>query len=140
MTGTQMTVVVIALVILVSLLLFWVSRANVEKDITVAIIAASGTILAAVIVVAITQYTAKLAEVTEEHRLKKTEVYSEFGDLVFLIFRTIKLPSRKDIPEEEKPRLLREAQGELEERYSSFSKKLLLWGSPEVIHTWLTFR
>jgi len=139
MTGTQFTVVVVILVILVALLLLWASRAKVEKDITVAIIAASGTILAAVIVVAITQYTTKLAEVTEEHRLKKTEVYSEFGELVFLIFRTIKIPSRQDVTEEERVRLVRESQSELESRYSSFSKKLLLWGSPEVIHSWLRF-
>lgn len=139
MTGSQMTAVVITLVILVALLFLWASRANVEKDITVAIIAASGTILAAVIVVAITQYTTKLAEVTEEHRLKKTEVYSEFGELVFLIFRTIKIPSRQDVTEEDRLRLMREAQSDLETRYSSFSKKLLLWGSPEVIHSWLRF-
>lgn len=135
-----MTATVTAVVALVALLFFWAYRAKVEKDITVAIIAASGTILAAVIVVAITQYTTKLAEVTEEHRLKKTEVYSEFGDLVFLMFRMIKIPSRSDIAEEDKARLVQEAQAELEERYSSFSKKLLLWGSPEVIHSWLAFR
>lgn len=55
MTGTQMTVVIVILVILVGLLLLWASRAKVEKDVTVAIIAASGTILAAVIVVALTR-------------------------------------------------------------------------------------
>lgn len=139
MTGTQMAVVVVTLVVLVGLLFLWASQAKVQKDITVAIIAASGTILAAVIVVAITQYTTKLAEVTEEHRLKKTEVYSEFGDLVFLIFRMIKIPSRQDVPEAERALLVREAQNDLEARYSSFSKKLLLWGSPDVIHSWLRF-
>lgn len=139
MTGTQLTGTITAVVILVALLLLWAYRGNVEKDITIAIIAASATILASVIVVSITQYTTKTAEVSEAHRLKKTEVYGEFGGLVFSIFQMIKIPDRPDLAEEERDRLLREANLELQSQYSSFTKKLLLWGSPEVIHAWLSF-
>lgn len=139
MTRTQLTTTITAVVILVTLLLLWAYRGNVEKDITVAIIAGSATILASVIVVSITQYTTKTAEVAAAHRLQKTEVYSEFGVLVFRIFEMLKIPARSDLPEKDKARLLREANSELQSQYSSFTKKLLLWGSSEVIHAWLSF-
>lgn len=134
MTGLQSFLALLVIVVLIAAVVFGVTRAKAEKEITVAIVAAAGTILASVIVVSITQYNAKAMEVTEAHRLKKIEVYSEFGDLVFSIFRMIKIPNRPDIADEEKPVLLAQAQSDLEERYSSFSKKLLLWGSPEVIN------
>lgn len=139
MTGAQLTITITAVVIVIALLLFWAYRGNVEKDITVAIIAAAATILASVIVVSITQYTTKTAEVAEAHRLKKTEVYSEFGELVFRIFQMIKIPERQDLADKEKARLLLEANSQLQSQYSSFTKKLLLWGSPDVIHAWLSF-
>jgi uncharacterized membrane protein len=82
MTGSQLIAAIATVVVLVGLLLLWATRGGMEKDVVIAIVAASGTVLAAVIVVSITQYTTKLAEVKEEHRLKKTEVYGEFGDLI----------------------------------------------------------
>lgn len=139
MTGPQFMTAILAVVALLTALLFWAYRAQMEKDITVAIIAGSATILASVIVVSVTQYTTTTAKVAEAHRLKKTEVYSEFGDLVFLIFQTIKTPNRPDLGDEAKVRLLAEEQARLQAQYSSFSKKLLLWGSPDVIHSWLAF-
>lgn len=140
MTGAQITAAIGSTVAIVFLLMLWVVRARVEKEITVAIIAAAGTLLVSVIVVAVTQYNAKLVEVAEQHRLKKTEVYSEFGDLVFQIFQMIKIADRTDLTEEEKLTSQTAAESDLQSRYSSFSKKLLLWGSPEVIHKWLAFR
>jgi hypothetical protein len=139
MSGSQIAVALSAVVLMVAGLLFWVTRAKLEKDITVAVVAAAGTILASVLVVSFTQYNTKQMEVNEAHRLKKIEVYSEFGDLVFSIFQMTKIPNRKDLSDEEKTQALKEAQGKLEESYSSFSKKLLLWGSPEVINGWLIF-
>lgn len=122
------------------LLLLWAYRVQLEKDITVAIVAAAGTILASVVVVSITQYNTKRMEVTGAHRLNKIEVYSEFGDLVFSIFKMIKIPDRADLRNEDKTRLVSEAHAELENRYRSFSKKLLLWGSTDVITSWSIFR
>lgn len=139
MSGTQIALSAGAVILLVGALLFWITRAGLQKDITVAVVAAAGTILASVVVVSITQYNTKQMEVAEAHRLKKVEVYSEFGDLVFSIFRMIKIADRTDIEDEQKKALLKGAQSELEEKYSSFSKKLLLWGSPEVINSWLVF-
>lgn len=139
MTGSQFLLALLVIVVIIGTVVFGVTRAKADKEITVAIVAAAGTILASVVVVSITQYNAKVMEVAEAHRLKKIEVYSEFGDLVFSIFRMIKIPERSDLADEEKPALLAKAQADLEDRYSSFSKKLLLWGSPEVINSWLEF-
>lgn len=139
MSGPQIVLIATLVLILICVILFWVGRANVEKDITVAIVAAAGTVLASVVVVSITQYNTKQMEVAETHRLQKIEVYSEFGGLVFSIFQMIKIPARSDLPDGEKQQLLRDAQSELERKYSSFSRKLLLWGSPEVIQSWLEF-
>ena len=123
----------------ICLLFSWVSRAKLGKDITIVVVAAAGTILASVVVVSITQYNTKLREVTESHRLKKIEIYGEFEELVFSIFRMISMPDRLDLAKEEKSRLLHEAQAELEEKYSLFSKELLLWGAPDVINGWLVY-
>lgn len=139
MSGRQITAIAVLVFILICATLFWVARSKVDKDITVAIVAAAGTILASVVVVSVTQYNTKQMEVAESHRLPKIEVYSEFGDLVFSIFQMIKIPSRDDLSDEEKQELLRDSQSELEGKYSSFSRKLLLWGSPEVIQGWLKF-
>jgi len=139
MSGAQITLIALLVLILICLILFGVARSKVDKDITVAIVAAAGTILASVVVVSITQYNTKQMEVAETHRLQKIEVYSEFGDLVFSIFQMIKIPSRTDLPDDAKQELLRDAQSDLEKKYASFSRKLLLWGSPEVIQSWLKF-
>ena len=139
MSGNQIALAAGAVVLVVGALLFWITRAKLEKDITVAVVAAAGTILASVVVVSITQYNTKQMEVAEAHRLKKVEVYSEFGDLVFSIFRMIKIPDRPDLEDQEKQLMFQKSQAELEEKYLSFSKKLLLWGSPEVINAWLVF-
>ena len=128
---------VLAAVILGAIIL--IGKTKLEKEVTVAIIAAAVTLISSVLVVSITHYSTKTKEVAEAHRLKKTEVYGEFSDLVFSIFRLIKIPSREDLTPEERTQLELEARANLEERYSSFSKKLLLWGSPEVIDSWLEY-
>ncbi len=111
-----------------------------KKDVVAPIIAGSATILAAVTVVVITQYNTKTREIRESHRLQKTGVYSEFSDLVFDIFMMIKIPSKPALSEAEKKSTMEQMQSHLQDKYMSFSKKLLLWGSPEVMGAWLAFR
>jgi hypothetical protein len=124
-------------VVAIFALSYW---ANPDKEVTVAIVATVGTIMASVLTVALTSYDAKTRELEESHRIPKTEVYGKLSDLVLSIFTLIKIPERADLNEADKLTLRAKLQAQLEEDFLSVSKKLLVWGSPRVIQAWLRFR
>ena len=139
MTGSQ--IVFLALIgVVLALIGAWLYYGRPETQVVSAIIAGAATIVAGVAVVGITQYNTKLREIREGQRLQKTEVYSEFSDMVFYMLTMTKISGRSDLSDSEKTATLVKMQAELQDRYMSFSKKLLLWGSPEVMKAWLAFR
>ena len=135
-----MKILALIVVILAALIGAWLYYANPEKEVVTAIIAGSATIVAGIAVVGITQYNTKLREIRESQRLQKTEAYSEFSDMVFHTLKMAKIPGRSDLSDSKKAATLVKMQAELQDKYISFSKKLLLWGSPEVMNAWLAFR
>ena len=118
-------------------LLAW---AKPDNEITVAIVAAASTILAAVVTVALASYDAKTRELRESHRIPKAEVYGKLVEIVTSIFILIKIPSRADLNEVQKESEKAKLQAKLEDDYLSTSRQLLIWGSPDVIQAWLRFR
>ncbi len=133
-----------ALVVIASILLllavFWSVKSNPQKELAVAIVAGATAILASTSAAIYTHYTTKSRELASAHRLQKIEVYSEYGDVVFSIFLMNNVPKRADLTDEGKTELVTTMQSQLQEKYLSFSKKVLLWGSPGVIKRFLEFR
>jgi len=140
MTKKQYSTLLGSVAILVAVVGAWIYFARPEKEIVTAVIAGSATILGSVSVVAVTQYNAKMREIREAHRLQKTEVYSEFSDLVFDIFAMNRVTSKPDLSETEKAALVAKMQSDLQDKYMSFSKRLLLWGAPVVAKAWTEFK
>lgn len=104
----------------------------VDKTVAAAIIAASGTTIAAVFTVVIGHSINKKREIEDAHRSYKIKLYSKFID--FTIDWVFKNSGSKTKAKEEK------LQKELEAYFIEFSKELTLWASPGVIKAWSNFR
>jgi hypothetical protein len=119
-------------IIIVVVVFAWGFFVNKEKEIIVAILIGSTTIGAALIGAALTHQTTKNREIEESHRLHKIEVYTEFSDLVVKIMGSVKTLPDNATPED-KIKHQNETVQRISDDYMSFSKKLLLWGSPIVL-------
>lgn len=106
--------------------------AQLDKAVAASIIAASGTVFAAVFTVVIGQSINKKREIADAHRSYKIKLYSEFVE--FTIDWVFKHADKnKEIDESA-------SQKELQEYFIKFSKELMLWASPGVIKAWSNFR
>lgn len=131
--------VLLALVIVVAFALaLWALYAKPEKEVVSAVLAGALAVSAAIVGAGLTHYSAKARELEEAHRLHKIEVYTEYTDLIVQGFSMVK--DMEGLTDEEK--LVRQAEmmDEIQGGFLSFSKKLLLWGSPEVLRTYQRFR
>jgi hypothetical protein len=131
--------VLLALVIAMAFgLALWALYAKPEKEVVSAVLAGALALSAAIVGAGLTHYTAKEREAEEAHRLHKIEVYTEYTDLIVQSFSMVK--EMEGVSDEEK--LVRQAEmtEKIQGGFLSFSKKLLLWGSPEVLRTYQRFR
>jgi len=87
-------------------------------------ITVSGTILVAVITVVVAKYIENKQKINHEIRQKKIPVYEEHVGVIFSSFMGEKLKKRK----------LTDTQ--LLEAFVTFTEKLVLWGSSDVIKSW----
>lgn len=104
----------------------------IDKTVAAAIIAASGTTIAAVFTVVIGQSINKKREIADAHREYKIKLYSKFID--FTIDWVFKFSDEKSNSNKE------ELQNQFETYFIEFSKELTLWASPGVIKAWSNFR
>lgn len=105
---------------------------SIDKQVAASIIAASATLLAAVGVALYSQRRIKKREVAEAHRPQKIEVYSQFMQTIVQVF----LRSKDTGADNSTEGFVKE----FEEFFMSFTKGLIVWGSPGVIRAWQTFR
>jgi len=134
-----MKLLLVLTVVLLLAVFVWSAFARKEKEIVTAILGGATVIGAAIVGATLTHYQAKEREIEDAHRLKKIEVYTEFIDLVVSGFSAVKRDANNLSPEEITIRQ-ENLQKEIAEGFLTFSKKLLLWGSPEVITTYEKFR
>lgn len=103
-----------------------------ESQVSAAIIAATGTVLAGVAAVIFSQQRAKSREIAESQRPHKIEVYNGFirKMIAFLIkFKDTKGTARKIADDKE-----------LQKFFMEFTSQVILWGSPDVIRKYAAFR
>ena len=122
----KLWILIAALIIVVGLII--VSRINAEKEVTAAVLTSAAIIAAAIFGNAITVQAAKKREIEEAYRLQKIDVYTEFTDIVVSSIAMTAINKSQNIDMKE-----------LQKRFVNFSKKLLLWGSPEVINAYSKF-
>ncbi len=105
---------------------------SIDKQVAVAIIAASGTVLAAVAAALYVQRRTKEREIFEAHRPQKIEVYKQFMETIVTVLRKSKDES-VDTSSEAFAK-------EFEEFFITFTRDLIVWGSPNVIKAYENFR
>jgi PIN domain nuclease of toxin-antitoxin system len=101
---------------------------GLQKEVAAAIIAASSTILVSVLSLTIGKYYEKKRTIELEIRNKKIPMYEEFVDFLFKLLMNRKLTG-KDLNEKE-----------MLQFFVSFTQKLLVWGSDEVVTHWSVYR
>lgn len=96
-----------------------------SSEVMAAVIAMAGTVIVGLWSVLAANSFQKRRDAEQKHRDMKLPVYSEF---ISLIFDMAKAPAPNSMEKK------------LEEFFSTFHQNLLLWGSPAVIHAYLSFR
>jgi hypothetical protein len=119
-------ILIIAFILLFYLIIDWLS--GLESSTTGTIIAA----FAALVGVLYAQWQAKSREIAEGHREQKIKLYNLYFDIIEEFMDNAK-SSNEDINESELPE-------ELKKKFIELNRGLIIWASPKVIRTWLTFR
>lgn len=118
--------------IIAFLRLYWRSVTSLEPNLASAIIAASATMIVAVLTVVIAKYYERKQEIENQQREKKIEVYEQFMEKWFdklLVMSQNKDKSKNVLDDEEFVQFL-----------SEFTRKLILWGSNSVVKKYSFFR
>jgi hypothetical protein len=112
--------------------LYWQSVTSLEPNLASAIIAASATMIVAVLTVVIAKYYERKQEIENQQREKKIEVYEQFMEKWFdklLVISKNKDKNKNVLDDEEFVQFL-----------SEFTRKLILWGSNGVVKKYSFFR
>ncbi len=105
---------------------------SIDKQLATAIIAASGTFLAAVLVALYSQRRTKDREIAEAHRPQKIEVYKSFMETIAGLLKRTKDESTDNSQEAFNKEFL--------EFFVAFTRDLIVWGSPGMIKAYYKFR
>lgn len=97
-----------------------------------AVVAAAAVISASIFSAVITQGQIKEREIAETHRLNKISVYEDFSDLYLEVMQVSK--HKPNSPQ------LAKAQQKVVDHMLDFSKRAMLWASPEVLRAYNRFR
>ena len=104
-----------------------------DKQVTASIVAATGTLFAALATVLYSQRRSKERDISEAHRPQKVELYKRFMEILMMVLRM----SKADESENEAKAL---PNTELEEFFYGFTRDIIVWGSPGVIQAYKRFR
>ena len=107
---------------------FWEALSGADPNIAAALIAASGTVLVSAFSVAAARLLENRARIAEEHRVQKAPIYQELQEFFFKVLFANKMG--------EKPTTERE----MVKFFAEFTPRLSVWGSNDVIRTFVDFR
>lgn len=110
---------------------FLASAEALSKDVVAAIVAAVGTVIASVATVVYNQRESKAREIAEAQRPQKIEVYNQF--MRFIVEQMI------NVKKEETSLGDDGLDPELFEHFMGIKRDLILWASPQVIHSYRKF-
>lgn len=101
---------------------------SLPSELSATIIAAVSTILVSVLSITVGKYYERKRLIENELREKKIPMYEEFIDFHFKILMGDKMKIKKmtDV--------------EMMKFFNSFTQKLMVWGSDEVVNLWSTYR
>ncbi|MDM7915278.1 MAG: hypothetical protein QUU85_08435 [Candidatus Eisenbacteria bacterium] len=103
---------------------------SLEKEVAAAIVAASATIIVAVLTVSLTSRANKARELADAHRPAKIQVYDGFLRFLFGLFK-----ATKRLDPSAPPGNLDESQLD---QFMEQKRILMLWGSPSVVQKMIT--
>jgi hypothetical protein len=102
--------------------------ATIESQVSVAIVAASGAAMLSVVSLIVTKHLESRNAILQELRAKKVPVYEH---LIRIMFTVVFAEKRGEKPPTEQ---------ELIKEFASFTEKILVWGSDDVIRAYSRFR
>lgn len=108
--------------------LLWEAFSQVNSTIAAGVIAATTTIIVSVISVLVSKRLEQNAVLLKEHREKKIPIYEDMVQFIFRIAFSEKL-GKQALTEQE-----------IIEKTASFTEKMVVWGSDDVINAWFKFR
>ncbi len=98
---------------------------RLDKEVAAAIIAASGTLIVAVLSIVLTNRSNKLRELAEAQRPEKMKVYASYMEFIFELLKSTKKKDPAD--------LATSLPEDFQERWLDFKRGLIGWASPDVI-------
>ena len=132
---TFLSIVLVLLIIAAGALgLYWaikniyIGLAGLQKEVAVGIIAVSGTVIVSTLTVVISKYYERKADVQRDLREKKIPVYNELMDFWSRLM--------SDPESDRKP----PTEEEVSEFMTDFLKKIIVWGSDDVLKAFREFR
>ena len=108
----------------------WKAFMSLDQKLIAAILVPSGALMAAIIAAALTHYYTKKREIAETHRLRKSEIYTDFVQKV--LAQPLQIAKQKQSQQE--------ITEHLEDVIFNFVGALIVWGSPSVIHAYRQFQ
>ena len=101
---------------------------SLDTQVVAALVATSGTVLAAVATVVYSQRRTKDREIAEAHRPVKVEIYKRYMEALFELLLLTKKESLPDTLDERWAR-----------RFMDLKRDLIVWGSPGILRAWTKF-
>ena len=102
-----------------------------DSEVITTVIAATATILAALVAVVVSQQWTKKREIAESHRQQKIDLYTPFIKMVMDQMQRQKNASSKDAAANT---------ANVDKFFREFTTGLVLWGSPKFVRSYLKFR
>jgi len=112
--------------------LFWESLISLQSDLASAIIAASTTVIVAVLTIVVGRYYERKKEIETQQHARKIEIYEAFLEKWF--GKLFEIGQSKS----ESKDLLSDT--EFLQFLAEFTRKLILWGSDDVVKSYSEFR
>ncbi|MCH7922726.1 MAG: hypothetical protein IH975_06825 [Nitrospinae bacterium] len=106
----------------------WKALSGLSKEVATAIIAGSATVLVSVISLILSKHWERRREIEQEHRKQKLPIYEEFMTFWFRVVMSHS-PGKKPVSEEEMINF-----------FTSFTQKLMIWGSDKVLKEYSNFK
>lgn len=106
----------------------WNLFSDLQKEVAAAFIAAAATVIVSVVSVTLGKYYERKRLIEQELRGKKIPMYEQFVDFIFKLMMSEKLTGKQMLEKE------------MLNFFNSFTQKLMVWGSDEVVRQWSSYR
>lgn len=113
---------------------------SIDKEISAAIIATSGTIFVSILTLIVSKQLEKKREIEQIIRDKKIPIYEDFMMSMFKFLNQQASLRRNQADNPSTTQLESATNQEMQTFFQEFTPKLIVWGTDEVVSNWSSFR